>query len=489
MASLTRQFHRRLTREQYRAYRRQQVQRARASRRQLDRIHQHLPKQVHTILDPLESAFSRPTHRRFLVLGVVAILTLGGRTIANLLRCLGALTPGHSSSYHRVFSHRRWSSWKLARQFAHTVLAQFLPQGPIELAGDDTVTEHPGPHVYGKGCHRDPVRSTHAYTAYRWGHKWVALTVLVKVPWATRRWALPLLIALYQTPEANRAQKRRHKTPSQLMRQILRVLLRWFPERKFVITGDGNYATHELAELTTRYPGRLTLVSKFYPTANLTSPKPPSTGRRRSRGRPRVKGSKLPNPAAVVQGTSTRQPLEVSWYGGGRRRVEVVTGKGCWYESGGKLVPVLWVFVHDRSGTHREEYFFTTDPTMSPKMVIETYTGRWNIETMFQEVRSYLGLETTRGWSRNTVLRVGPCLFGLYTVVALLYSELPARYTRVHVVDWPGKRDVTFSDAITAVRRWLWVEWVFAIPGYREAFSKLSSPFRQILLHGLAPAA
>ena len=97
-------------------------------------------------------------------------------------------------------------------------------------------------------------------------------------------------------------------------------------------------------------------------------------------------------------------------------------------------------------------------------MVIETYTGRWNIETMFQEVRSYLGLETTRGWSRNTVLRVGPCLFGLYTVVALLYSELPARYARVHVVDWPGKCDVTFSDAITAVRRWLWVEWVFAIP-------------------------
>ena len=60
-------------------------------------------------------------------------------------------------------------------------------------------------------------------------------------------------------------------------------------------------------------------------------------------------------------------------------------------------------------------------------------------------------METTRGWSRNTVLRVAPCLFGLYTVVALLYAELPARYTRVRVVDWPGKRDVTFSDAITVV--------------------------------------
>jgi hypothetical protein len=55
-------------------------------------------------------------------------------------------------------------------------------------------------------------------------------------------------------------------------------------------------------------------------------------------------------------------------------------------------------------------------------------------------------------------------------------------------VDWPGKCDVTFSDAITAVRRWLWVEWVFAFPGHREAFSKLRGPFRRIVLNGLAPA-
>jgi hypothetical protein len=48
---------------------------------------------------------------------------------------------------------------------------------------------------------------------------------------------------------------------------------------------------------------------------------------------------------------------------------------------------------------------------------------------------------------------------------------------------------VTFSDAITAVRRWLWREWVFATPGYKPAFEKLSRPFRALLLHALAPAA
>src|SRR5262249_5011106 len=106
----------------------------------------------------------------------------------------------------------------------------------------------------------------------------------------------------------------------------------------------------------------------------------------------------------------------------------------------------------------------------------------------FQEMRSHLGLETTRGWSEQTVLRVAPCLFGLYTVVAALYVQLPARGRLGVVLVWIGKQDVTFSDAITAVRPWLWVAWVFAIPGHRTAFSKLSRPFQQLLLAGLAPA-
>ena len=104
-------------------------------------------------------------------------------------------------------------------------------------------------------------------------------------------------------------------------------------------------------------------------------------------------------------------------------------------------------------------------------------------------MRAYLGLETTRGRCARTVLRVAPCLFGLYSVVALLYTRLPARYTGIWGIYWPGKKEATFSDAITAVRRWLWQEWVFAIPGHHEAFAKLRRPFRQLVLSGLAPAA
>jgi DDE superfamily endonuclease len=489
MVILATRSHRRTAQKQLqqrlRAVRRQQARKARLGRRRLEQIHDQLPKQVRRIFDPVKPAFSRPVHSRFVLLALAAILTLGGRTITNLLRVLGLLAPGHPSSYHRVFSRDRWLLSPLARRYAAAVLTRFVPRGTVLLAGDDTVTEHTGPHVYGKGRHRDPVRSTHTYTAFRWGHKWVVLTVLVAVPWASRRWALPLLVALYRPKEENLKRGQRHKTPAQLLGQMVRMLKRWFPDRTFVVTADGNYASHKLAELAAGTPQRWTLVSLFYPDANLFEPPPPYSGR----GRPRIKGKELPSPAKVVENTRQRQTLVVAWYGGGRRRVEVVSGTGLWYKGGRPPVNLRWVYVHDKSGTHRDQYFFTTDATMSVRSLIETYTGRWNIETTFEEVRSYLRLQTTRGWRRDTVLRMGPCLFGLYTVVAWLYAELPGRWSQARVVNWPGKRDVTFSDAITVVRRWLWLEWVLAIPGHRDAFQKLKPGLRQVLLNGLAPAA
>jgi hypothetical protein len=51
------------------------------------------------------------------------------------------------------------------------------------------------------------------------------------------------------------------------------------------------------------------------------------------------------------------------------------------------------------------------------------------------------------------------------------------------------KAAVTFSDAITAVRRWLWAEWVFATPHHSQAFAKIPRRRQATLLDGLAPAA
>jgi hypothetical protein len=432
-------------------------------------------------------AFTPPTFQRAQLLAVAALLTTGRRTVSNLLRTLGHLAVGAPSSYHRVLSEARWSGLRLAALLTRFLLRRCGPTGMVTLVGDDTVSAHPGRKVYGKARHRDPVRSSHRYTAWRWGHKWVVLAVLIAFPFAPRPWALPVLVALYRSPEDNRKRRRPHKTPAQLMQVLLRLLLRWFPDRSFRFAGDAGYGSHDMADFAARSQGRLHLVSKFHPKANLYQPPPRVVGKKPN-GRPRKKGAKLPSPQAVVA-RSLRSQHNVAWYGGGRRDVAVVSGRGHWYKGGAGLVAVRWVYVHDQTGTHRDEYFYTTDLTLTPKEIIEQYAARWNIETTFAEMRSYLGLETTRGWCAPTVLRAEPCLFGLYSVVASLYEQLPAQAQAESGVGWEGKASVTFSDAITAARRWLWTHWAFVRGGHKDPLAKIPEPLRRTLLYALAPAA
>jgi DDE superfamily endonuclease len=447
----------------------------------------NVPACAMPVLSLFRSAFSTPTYHRFLVLALAAVLTTGRRTVTNLLRTVRCQTCGDVSSYHRVFSQRRWSTWALARALITFLLDHVVPSGPVLLAGDDTVTEHPGPQVFGKARHRDGVRSSHSYTAYRWGHKWVVVSVLVKLPGTTRPWALPVLVALYRPPEWDRVHGMRHKTPAHLARLLLARLIRWFPERHFIFVGDSGYGTSETARFCRQRHRHLTVVSKFYGDAALYDPPPLRT--RRTIGRPRVKGQKLPSPQEEVAHSTRRTRLAVAWYGGTSRDIEIVTGTGHWYRIGEDLVAVRWVYVHDYMGTHRDEYFFTTDLSLCPKQIVECYTQRWSIETTFQECREHLKLESTKCYSQQTVLRFTPCLFGLYTIVVLLYLQLPDLLRLPIMVSWSGKSTTTFADMITCVRRAIWQQWFFQTSTKAELFSKLPRSLQETILYALAPAA
>src|SRR5262249_44039547 len=190
------------------------------------------------LLQPLAPAFTAPTFRRFALLALAAILTVGRRTISNLLRTTRGLACGDPSSYHRVLSAAKFNGLRLAGLFARLVFLRFRPGRRVELVGDDTVCEHRGKKVWGKGRHRDAVRSSHSYTAWRWGHKWVVLAVLVRFPFATRPWPVPVLVTLYRTKKDNEQDGLRHKTPADLMRQMVCVLLHWFPRHSFTFAGD-----------------------------------------------------------------------------------------------------------------------------------------------------------------------------------------------------------------------------------------------------------
>jgi hypothetical protein len=150
-------------------------------------------------------------------------------------------------------------------------------------------------------------------------------------------------------------------------------------------------------------------------------------------------------------------------------------------------VEVRWVYVPDGKRTHRDEYFMTTDITMSPQQIVECDTQRWSIETAFQKCREYLKLESTKGYGQHTVLRFPPCLFGLYTMVVLLYLQLPKSSSSLRAIFWRDKSTVTFADMLTCVRRALWEQWCFHTRAHAQDFSKLSPSFQETILDALAP--
>lgn len=447
-----------------------------------------LPAAVEAVLSRFSIAFTTRTFQRVLVLFVGSVLAVGRHTVTRMLWAARAVASGHFTDYHRVFSRAKWSLWAAGKVLAAMVL-ELVPAGePVVCPVDDTSAQHKGKRVYGKGRHRDACRSTRSHAVWLWGHKWVVLAVNVTFPFASRPWSLPVLAALYKPKDLNEAETRRHKTPADLARQLVAVLIHWFPERRFVVLGDGGYASHRLAWFCHRHRRHVTLVALFHPKANLYLP--PPKRRKGQPGRPRVKGDKLPAPADVVAAAPKRKRSVVGWYGGKRRRVEFVSGVGHWYKGGEGLVPVRWVFVHDRDGTHEDRYFYTTDPSLSPSRIITLYTGRWSVEVTFQEARQHLGFHTPRGRKDATVLRTAPCLLGLFSVVALAFHAANRRKApKPLTFPWYAKAEVTFSDAIADVRRRLWRETVLKEAFEHEAFQKLPAETRETLLGQLSLAA
>ncbi len=65
------------------------------------------------------------------------------------------------------------------------------------LALDDTLARKRGRKVFGAGMHHDPLLSSRKTAVVNYGHSWVVLGVLVRLPSCAQRWfCLPILFRL-----------------------------------------------------------------------------------------------------------------------------------------------------------------------------------------------------------------------------------------------------------------------------------------------------
>ena len=430
---------------------------------------------IQVLLASFAPALTARTYENVGVLVRGAILAVGSRTVTACLMAAWPWVRKHWSAYENVGRRAQVHMLPLARVLFWLALKLVPKRATIELATDDTLTRRSGPRVAGVGMHRDAVRSSHARHAVSPGHRWVTLCVVVRLPFCPRAFGLPLLSVLYCTRKHARRNRelrfyRKHRTPTELALLLVRIVVRWAPDRQFRLLGDGTYGTHEMAgALCPSSPRqalrRVSLVSRFPRNGATYAPPPPYAGR----GRPRVKGPKLPSPQEVAADPATLWTrMRVHWYGGTRKKVLVCSRMGLWYRGGCGATPVCWVVVRDPEGKRRDEAFFTTDPAMSLRAIIESYVRRWGLETTFEEARAYLGLETLRNRTANAVRRSVPMLLALYSFIVVWF----ARHVRhpeacIRRTPWYPKSHVTFSDMLAAARQDILAERFSSRPGAR----------------------
>jgi hypothetical protein len=179
---------------------------------------------------------------------------------------------------------------------------------------------------------------------------------------------------------------------------------RWIPSRVIVLVGDGAYAAVSLALCCAGLPIPVALVSRLRFDAGLYDfPEPNPPGKR---GPKPKKGKKQPSLAARMKDPSTIwKTIEVQWYDGVKKKLEVFSGISLWYTPGYPPVAIKWIVTRDPDGKLRSEAFFCTELKATEEQIITWFILRWNIEVTFEEVRAHLGVETQRQWSDLAIAR------------------------------------------------------------------------------------
>jgi hypothetical protein len=414
-----------------------------------------LPLPIIRVLTPFRSAFTAPTWEKAQVLLAGTLLARGRRTVAAALRQMGHADDEHFSAFQQVLTRARWSALDLSRRLLRAIVAAFLAgDETVTVVIDETLERRWGRKITKRGHYRDPLLSSKGLAVSNSGLRWILCAVVVRVPWTERHWALPFLSILASPPALDTARGRRHKTIGDWAQQVASVLRRWLPDRPVQLLGDSAYSSLELGLACARRG--ITLIAPLRLDANLFAPAPPR--RPGQWGRPRVKGAALPKLSSILADPVTRwEPARLRWYDGPARALEWVSGTAVWYRSGSPPLPLRWVLTRDPTGQREPRAYFSTDADQPAPTILQEYMKRWPLEVTIEESRAHLGIETQRQWSDPAIERTTPCLFGLFSLVALFARALhPDGRLPVARAAWYDKRAATFSDVLADVRRHLW---------------------------------
>lgn len=399
-----------------------------------------LPPSLLALLVAFRPCFTEPTFRTFCALGGGFLAQTGRRTVCGMLTGARLSRVWSHHRAHRFFSHARWSVREVSTVLARLVIDLLVPAGqPVVVAVDDTLFKRSGRTVHAASWFHDGSATGRHQVGY--GNNWVIAAIVVRLAFTGRPVALPVGFALVRkgTDAASRLV---------LGRRLVEAVTAAAPGRAVHVVADSAYAGKALRDL----PETITWTTRLRSNAALYEPAPPRTGKR---GRPRLKGARLPALATLAT-AATFTATTVHRYGT-TVDVQTATITCLWY---GVLGPqqVQVVLVRDGATTGYDIALVSTDLAATAAQVIERYAARWSIEVAIEDAKQTTGVGQARNRLPAAVERTVPFGLAMSTVAICWYATAgyhpdDVKHARALAPWYRDKAQPSVSDMLAKLRR------------------------------------
>lgn len=438
--------------------------------------------------------FTEPSFRTFRLLMTGWIVSMRHRYITDLIISSDSVNNGHFSDYHRFFSHAVWNIDQLWHRLANLIICTMVGKdATIVLAGDDTLCHKRGLGIFGTGMHHDALSSSKSKKLFQWGHDWVDLCLVIERPWwaPTKVFALPICMRLYRNKQGltkgkNKVKTKRstsrtqaaskkskqavaakkkaatnaeavhnndktpHKTRPELMAEMISLIAVWFPNRKFILVVDSLYSGKSVLS---KLPENFDLIGPVHARAVLYAPAPKEQNSRR--GPRRKKGERLSSAANWEKDRTSWKTYHFNQYGL-RGSLRAKTRKGLYYTAGKDRL-LRFVLSQDTVGGRPTRIFYSTDISLSAKMILSIFSLRWSIEVTHYDCKQHLGLEDPANRVPKAVERTAPMSMFLYSLTIVWFATDGHADLQFPERPWyTGKSEPSFRDMLTTLRRKSW---------------------------------
>jgi hypothetical protein len=398
-----------------------------------------LPESWAVVLQVFAPVFARRgTFRLFTVLATGMVAAAGRRSVVGMLAGAGMARKVSFHAACRFFSHAVWDVDRMGLAAAGLIVRSLLgPDEPIVVAVDDTLFKRWGRKVhYAFWTHDGAAQGKNKIGR---GNRWVVAGIVVRLPFATAPVCLPVLFRLWAGKGSD--------SPVALGAVVLQHLRDTFPDRMVHGVGDAAYHGRPLLVNDTTWTTRLPA------NATLYAPAPPRTGRR---GRPRLKGAKLPKLKDLASAVAWVRTTVYRY--GHTEIVDLAVIPAIWYgpfaNTDGQVV-----LVRDPDSIKTYDLaLFTTDTTATGETITERYAVRWSIEPSNANGKQQLGVGQARNRLPKAVERTVPFGMIIQSMVITwyaLYGHDPADITdRAAAQPWyQTKTEPSFEDMILKLRK------------------------------------